>query len=281
MKLVKYLYEKSINIIMIQEHNIKSIAKIEYLMKYYNAILNQSILLKGGTLILIDKRLPAKVCRSYLHPSSRITTAVINIMGTELYLVNMYAPSGKKKQVEREQLFETELIYQLTTNTDNMLMGGDWNSVLVSKDTSKPASACYSKALKHIITSFKYKDIFSVNKRKPEYTYYQKNYAARLDRIYVNKLISSIQDTVTYPASLSDHLCVSVTLDLAPQIQVARPRWRLNVSLLNDNCRKENFLRIWSYLQDKIEMFPNIIQWWEEMAKPQIRKFYINQGIEK
>ena len=92
---------------------------------------------------------------------------------------------GKKKQVEREQLFETELIYQLTTNTDNMLMGGDWNSVLVSKDTSKPASACYPKALKHIITSFKYKDIFSVNKRKPEYTYYQKNYAARLDRIYL------------------------------------------------------------------------------------------------
>ena len=64
-KFLTYLKEKSIDIVMVQEHNIKNIAKLECLLEYYNVILNQSILLKGGTLILIDKRLPAKVCRSY------------------------------------------------------------------------------------------------------------------------------------------------------------------------------------------------------------------------
>ena len=151
-------------------------------------------------------------------------------------------------------------------------MCGDWNSVLSPKDTTKPATACYSKILKQLLTAFRYKDIFSTKKRKPEYTYYQKNYAARLDRIYVHKLISSISDTVTHPASFSDHLCVSVTLELVPQMQVARPRWRLNVSLLSDKIRKENFSRIWTHLQTRIDMFPNMIQWWKEMAKPEIRK---------
>ena len=100
MKLATYLKEKFINIAMIQEHNIKTIAKLEYLLKYYTIILNESILFKGGTLILIDKQLPAKISRPYLHPSSRISTAVLNVMGTELYLVNVYAPSGKNKEVD-------------------------------------------------------------------------------------------------------------------------------------------------------------------------------------
>ena len=106
MKLVNYLKSKSIDIVLVQEHNIKSLGKIEYLLQHYNVILNKSILLKGGTLILIDKRLPARVCRSYLHPTSRICTVVLNIMGTELYLVNLYAPSGKNKEQEREDLLE-------------------------------------------------------------------------------------------------------------------------------------------------------------------------------
>ena len=97
MKLVKFLKEKAIDIALIQEHNIKSKEKIEYLLQFYNIILNKSILSKGGTLILIDKRLPARVCSSYLHPTSRITTAVLNIMGANLFLVNVYAPSGKNK----------------------------------------------------------------------------------------------------------------------------------------------------------------------------------------
>ena len=61
MKLITFLKNKSIDIALIQEHNIKHMGKIEYIFKYYHVILNKSILLKGGTLILIDKRLPASI----------------------------------------------------------------------------------------------------------------------------------------------------------------------------------------------------------------------------
>ena len=64
MKLVDYLKEKSIDILLVQEHYIKSLGRIEYLLQYYNVVLNASILLKGGTLILIDKRLPCRIFRS-------------------------------------------------------------------------------------------------------------------------------------------------------------------------------------------------------------------------
>ena len=229
---------------MVQEHNIKSVQKLEYLLKFYNIILNRSILLKGGTLILIDKRLPATISTSYLHPTSRICTTIINVMGTNLYLVNVYAHSGKKRELERENFFETELMQQLIVNTDNIILGGDWNSIISPKDTAKPNNTPFSKSLKQLTSAFNYKDIFSSKKRKPEYTFYKKNYAARLDRIYMSKLLPSIKDTITYPASFSDHLCVCVSLEITPHIQVARPRWKLNVSLLESQDRKENFYRL-------------------------------------
>ena len=108
-----------------------------------------------------------------------------------------------------------------------------------------------------------------------------KGYAARLDRIYLSKLFSHIEDTATLPVSFSDHLCVCATIRLNSQIQVARPRWRLNVSLLESSIIKKNFEIIWSHLQERKTSFSNIIQWWEIMAKPQFKLFYINQGKEQ
>ena len=266
---------------MVQDQNIKSVEKLEYIRQFYHIILNKSILLKGGTLILINKKLPVTLSRSYLHPSSRICTTFLNVMGIDMYLVNVYAHSGKKREIEREHLFETDLMHQLITNTDNIIMGGDWNSILLQKDSTKPNSACFSKVLKHITSAFNYKDIFSSNKRNSEYTFYRRNYAARLDRIYVNKLFPNIKDTVTFPTSFSDHMCVCVSIEITHNIQVARPRWKLNVSLLENKNRKDNFCRIWSYIQERKAMFPNLILWWESLAKPQIKQFYINQGREE
>ena len=72
-----------------------------------------------------------------------------------------------------------------------------------------------------------------------------------------------------------------MTLRVDPQIQVARPRWRLNVSLLDSSILQPNFSIVWSHLQGKKAKFVNIIQWWEIMAKPQFKQFYINQGKEQ
>ena len=91
MKLVTFMKSKSIDIACIQVHNIKSMEKLDYIMNYYNVILNKSVLFKGGTLIILDKKLPVDVIRTYMHPTSRICTAVIKVMDVYLYLVNVYA----------------------------------------------------------------------------------------------------------------------------------------------------------------------------------------------
>ena len=147
-KLVEYLRHNGIQIVALQEHNIKLISKLEYLNKYYHLLLNKSILLKGGTLILIDRRLPVSIGRVYLHPTSRICTAHVTIFNVRLYIVNVYAPSGKNKENEREAFFDNDLKHLLLSNTDNLILTGDWNSVLLKRDATNIQNTGLSKSLK-------------------------------------------------------------------------------------------------------------------------------------
>ena len=243
---------------MIQEHNIKDAKRIQYLTEFYHIILNKSILLKGGTLIAIDKKLPCTIGLLYTHPTSRLTTVYLNIFETKLYLMNVYAPSGKNKEREREDFFENELMQSLITNTDNVILAGDWNCILSPNDSSRPANTSLSQNLKGIINNLRFKDIISARKSKPEFTYYHHDYAARLDRIYVSKLFNNIVSSATKSAYLSDHLNVSVEINVSVNVKIGRPQWMLNVSLLKKNLIKENFAILWSYLQNRKSSFPNV-----------------------
>ena len=277
---MSYLKQNSIELAMIQEHNIKDAKRIQYLTEFYHIILNKSILLKGGTLIAIDKKLPCTIGLSYTHPTSRLTTVYVNIFETKLYLMNVYAPSGKNKEREREDFFENELMQSLITNTDNVILAGDWNCILSPNDSSRPANTSLSQNLKGIINNLRFKDIISARKSKPEFTYYHHDYAARLDRIYVSKLFNNIVSSATKSAYLSDHLNVYVEMDISANVKIGRPQWKLNVSLLKNNLTKDNFAIMWSYLQNRKSSFPNAVNWWEELVKPNIKKFYIQQGKE-
>ena len=126
--------------------------------------------------------------------------------------MNVYAPSGKNKENEREELFNNELKHLLVSNTDNLILAGDWNSVLLKRDATNIQNTSLSQSLKSIVTSFKFKDIYSDSSCQPDFTYYRNNYAARLDRIYLSKLSKCISEVKTLPASFSDHLCVTVSL---------------------------------------------------------------------
>ena len=150
---------------MIQEHNVKNTNKIEYLKQFYHVIVNKTILSKGGTLIIIDKRLPSTIGLSYMHPTSRLSTTIINILNTKLYLVNVYAPSGSNKQIEREEFFRSELMQSLIPNTDNIILAGDWNCILGANDSSRPKNTPLSKVLKGMISSFAFKDVLSAKKK--------------------------------------------------------------------------------------------------------------------
>ena len=168
----------------------------------------------------------------------------------------------------------------LIPNTDNIILAGDWNCILTPTDSSRPENTPLSKTLKGLINNFRFRDILSARKSQPEYTYYHNEYAARLDRIYISKLYDHIVSTATNSAYFSDHLGVTAEINISRTVQVGRPQWRQNVSLLKDNLIKENFSIMWAYLQSRKRSFSNVISWWEELVKPNIKKFYIQQGKE-
>ena len=144
-----------------------------------------------------------------------------------------------------------------------------------------PENTTLSKNLKSIVNNFRFKDILSARKSKPQYTYYHNEYGARLDRIYVSKFYTHIVNTSTNSAYFSDHLSVTVEINISTTVQIGRPQWRMNVSLLKDNLIKENFGIMWAYLQTKKGSFTNILSWWEDLVKPNIKRFFIQQGREK
>lgn len=131
-----------------------------------------------------------------------------------------------------------------------------------------------------MVTSFKFKDIYAGNRCQPEFTYYKNDYAARLDRIYLNKLFNCIQEIKTQPASFSDHLYVSVTLQISSQIKIGRPRWKLNTSLLQNTSIKQNFLVLWTRLQHRKMFYTTISAWWNDLVKPEVKKYFAAKGKE-
>ena len=197
------------------------------------------------------------------------------------YIVNVYAPSGKNKEINREEFFNTEVTRVLIPNTDNIILTGDWNCVLSRTDTTNPANISLSKKLKSIVTDFRFKDIYEGNSNQPEFTYYQNNYASRLDRIYLNKLHNYIHEVKTHAVSFSDHLCVSVNLQLCTTIEIGRSRWKLNTSLLNKTHIKEDFQSLWVNLRERKRFYQQTISWWEDLVKPQVKRFFALRGKEE
>ena len=49
--------QHKLDIIYLQEHNIKEEGKVKFLDQYYNIIMNQSVNMRGGACILIKKSL--------------------------------------------------------------------------------------------------------------------------------------------------------------------------------------------------------------------------------
>ena len=179
-----FIVQHKIDILLIQEHNIKVDGKLHYLEDYYHIIINKSINLKGGTCILVKKHIGCNIERVEMSADSRIISAICKIQDKKLHLVNIYAHASDNS--EREQLFEHELPYYIRHNTSNTFIGGDFNAVLSVNDVSTEDSSKISKALLKIVRDSRFSDAWWVHNRHSEYTYVRQNYGSRIDRIYCN-----------------------------------------------------------------------------------------------
>ena len=173
MQILNHVKQHNIDILMIQEHNLKSLDNIdEKFSREFILVINYTINIKGGTAMLFRRSLPIKITNTEKSADSRILSVRIIYYNHELQLVNVYAPSGSNCTREREELFQTDIIYYLRRQLNNTIIGGDWNCV-ISKRDSTSSNCNVSKALTSTIRTFRFKDAWFIpNKHRPiEYTY--------------------------------------------------------------------------------------------------------------
>jgi exonuclease III len=104
----------------------------------------------------------------------------VDCMG--MTLINVYAPSGTAKQVERESFFNNDLVFLLRNATDSLLLGGDFNCVLESSDGTSHCT--YSRALATLVHGYALRDVWTQPTAGRVYTHYSKTGATRIDRFY-------------------------------------------------------------------------------------------------
>jgi len=91
-------------------------------------------------------------------------------MFKDTWLINIYAPPGAENRHEREAFFTNDITYLLPANPTEMLLTGDFNSVVSPKDCTGKANL--SKVLLSLIKGMALHDIWETQAQRPKYTHY-------------------------------------------------------------------------------------------------------------
>ena len=180
LQLVNHIKFKKLDVIYIQEHNLrdKSLLSTD-LLSICDVYINLAINQKGGTAILISKKMNYELLSSELSADSRIISIRIKYYENVLHLINVYAPASATYS-ERDNFFQEDLLYYLRNNINNVILGGDWNCVLSPRDCQSQ-NIQVSKALLNVVRSLRCKDAWFIKNNSVEYTFARQNYGSRLD----------------------------------------------------------------------------------------------------
>ena len=229
-----------IDIILLQEHNIRNKDNISSKLddKYF-IIINLAISHKGGTAIVIDKRLDYKIKNYEMSADSRIISALLEVNNKPLHLINIYAPSGSKNS-DRDTFFNNDLTYYLRNNSDNTIIGGDFNCITSPRDSSSSSTHVCKALSENFKKKLNMKDAWFICNRDVEYTYIRQDYGSRLDRFYTKNLSNNVKSVAVKHISFSDHSCVQMEVKLS-DIKIGKFYWKLNLSLLNETDIEDDF----------------------------------------
>jgi exonuclease III len=222
------LHRQQIDILPVQEVTSDIFKNIRGYEAYMNIGTNER-----GTAIMTKE--PIRLTEITTLPSGRGLAAVYNGIG----LINIYAPSGVENKQERKRFYNTEVFGLFSPNPEPLIIGGDFNSVLTATDCTGAPN--YSEGLEHMITGLGLFDAWNGTTQRSIYTHYKPHGAARLDRLYMPKNLSSQKTGVeTLIAPFTDHLAVILRITLqAPLARRGRGSWKINNELLRDRTMKQ------------------------------------------
>ena len=81
----QFMTQHKIDILLVQEHNIREDGKVTYLEKYYKVLMNKSINFKGGTCILIKSNIDCEIERVEMSADSRVISAICKMQDRKIH----------------------------------------------------------------------------------------------------------------------------------------------------------------------------------------------------
>jgi exonuclease III len=257
-----FIYKQDLDILLLQEVTHPCCENLAGYATYYNIGSTQ----RGTAIVARDNIVLNSITKI---PSGRAIAAKFQ----DTWIINVYAPSGAVKRDERERFFNVDLTYLLRTETDKIIIGGDFNCVLNKTDITGQYN--HSRTLELLTTGLALRDAWE-NKSTKAYTHYSPTGASRLDRFYISHpLYKNKSSILTVPAAFTDHFAVILRL----KIDSLNPRrgrglWKMKPAIMASTECKQQLQQRWLYWTRLKQYYTNIGQWWERAIKKKIQKFY-------
>ena len=156
-----------------------------------------------------------------------------------IWMVKVYFPSGAARRQEREQFYNSELTYVLIAASPHMIIGGDFNCVLIKNDSTDQLN--YTIAFDGLIHGFELQDTWHTYPTRNGFSHYSATGTTRIERIYSRKELSTRKIMVeTMAAAFTDHLTVILRMSVeVPIVRRGMGFWKMNISILDEEVFKE------------------------------------------
>jgi exonuclease III len=199
----------------------------------------------------------------------------------DLYIVNLYAPSGTGKKKERDEFYSLELPHLLQNASQDYIIAGDFNCVIRHEDSTGTPTT--SKPLETFITSCKLTDAWDSSRNNVGYTHYTTHGATRIDRLYLSQaMLTRKISTTTLAAAFTDHHAVKLTLQGQRVMQQwGNGYWKLNITLLTTADVQNRFKQQWEEWGKKKKWYRDVGHWWGTCVKQGIKRFFKTEGYEQ
>ena len=187
-------------------------------------------------------------------------------------IINIYAPSGTARKADRERFYNEELPMLLSTHTEPMLVGGDFNCVLSPIDSTGTYTA--SNALTNIIHGLRLVDTWNQDPNRPIYTHYSPQGATRIDRFYLSHSeIGKKTGIEIIPTAFTDHHAVVLRLEIPTENRRKRSgRWKMDPAIITGPPFTDALREAWEKWKRHKRHYADIGRWWERHVKTNVRR---------
>ena len=225
-KLIKFIDENNIDILALQEVNVKS---LEIHDRNLKSIVNYDGM-SPGTALIYNTNL--KIKKYKIESTGRI----IRVEFENFTIVNVYGPQESLPTPNKNLFFDETLPKYLKSYNENLILLGDFNNTTHSIDREGPTRI--NGKFKRITEKLNLIDTFrNLNGDIRDYTFISRNGKTRIDRIYCErKLENEIIRCTHSNFPLSDHRPVILELkdNLNKEKAPVSDHWKMNVCKLND-----------------------------------------------